>query len=213
MKKHPSITNLLIGIVFTIFLISLSVIIVINSRFLYRLDVKLLNLSSQTGYSEEVINHNYDTLIDYCSPFYKGELRFPSLPSSDSALSHFQEVKIIFVSLYYIAAISGLMLLLIIIRKHKKQDYDYLKTSALTCIILPSIVGIASMLNFNKTFILFHELVFSNDDWLFDPKTDPIILLLPEQFFMHCALFIVVLVLLGSGILYWIYKRKTRRTS
>lgn len=208
MIKRRSITNILIGILFTLFFISLSVILVLNCRLLYHVDVKALHLSEQTGYSEEVINDNYDTLIDYCSPFYRGELRFPSLPSSDSALSHFEEVKVIFVSLYYIAIISGILLLFSIVRRRKQNDVSYLKTASATCIILPSIVGIASMLNFNKTFIIFHQLVFSNDDWLFDPATDPIILLLPEAFFMHCAIAIVLLVLLGSGILYWIYRRK-----
>ena len=208
MKKQKQAANLLIGIIFTLFFISTSVIIVINSRFLYRMDVDFLHLSENSGYSKEVITRNYDVLIDYCSPFNDGELRFPDLPSSESALSHFAEVKVIFVAMYYIAVVTGILLIFIILQKRKKNEYRYLKTASLTCIILPAIVGIASMINFDKTFILFHKLVFSNDDWLFNPSTDPIILLLPEAFFMHCAIAIVLLVLIGSGLLYWFYRRR-----
>ena len=41
--------------------------------------------------------------------------------------------------------------------------------------------------NWEAFFIGFHHVMFSNDYWLFDPLRDPVILLLPEQFFFHCA--------------------------
>ena len=47
-------------------------------------------------------------------------------------------------------------------------------------------------------FVLFHELVFSNDYWIFYYDLDPIILYLPEDFFMLCAMLIVLLVLLSA---------------
>ena len=41
------------------------------------------------------------------------------------------------------------------------------------------------------------EIVFRNDDWIFSRYEDPIILFLPERFFLQCALIIVATVLLG----------------
>ena len=32
-----------------------------------------------------------------------------------------------------------------------------------------------------------HKILFNNDDWLFDYETDPIIYLLPEEFFLTCG--------------------------
>ena len=53
--------------------------------------------------------------------------------------------------------------------------------------IAPSAVhhfsGFMGITNFNAFFIKFHYLFFSNMDWLFDPRTTPIILLMPEKFF------------------------------
>lgn len=204
-KNVPfKLTNILIGILFTLFFISLSVIIILNTRSLYYNSIDRLELEQYSGLERETIIENYDALIDYCSPFYQGGLKFPSLASSESGTSHFAETKVIFISFYYIAAITGVLLLFIILYKKKRNDTSYLRTSAITVIVLPSIIGIATALNFEKTFLLFHKLVFRNDDWLFDPTTDPIINLLPEEFFMYCAIGIVSLVLVGSIILFFI---------
>ena len=215
-KRHVPFkpTNILIGILFTLFFISISVIIILNTRSLYYNNIDRLELEQYSGLDRETIIENYDALIDYCSPFYQGELEFPSLPSSESGISHFVETKVIFVSFYYIAAITGILLLFIILYKKRLHDTSYLRTSAITIIVLPCIVGIATALNFEKTFLLFHKLVFRNDDWLFDPITDPIINLLPEEFFMYCAIGIVILVLIGSLLLFLIdYLLRKRKAS
>jgi integral membrane protein (TIGR01906 family) len=51
-------------------------------------------------------------------------------------------------------------------------------------------IGLTALLamNFDRFFIVFHEMLFRNQDWLFDPATDPIINVLPEGFFMLCFL-------------------------
>jgi integral membrane protein (TIGR01906 family) len=45
---------------------------------------------------------------------------------------------------------------------------------------------------FNFFFIMFHKLLFSNDLWLLDPNTDKLIVLLPEQFFIHTTAAILI---------------------
>ncbi len=53
-----------------------------------------------------------------------------------------------------------------------------------------------------------HKIFFRNDDWMFNPSTDPIINLLPETFFLHCALIIILIIFLGSLILYLCYRHQ-----
>ena len=55
-----------------------------------------LKIISESGLTKEVVLRNYDHLIEYCSPFYRGSLSFPDFPSSPSALSHFAETKTLF---------------------------------------------------------------------------------------------------------------------
>ena len=53
--------------------------------------------------------------------------------------------------------------------------------------ILPVLIAIAGLLiGFDQFFTLFHEALFPGDSsWLFNPATDPIIWVLPEEFFLH----------------------------
>lgn len=202
MSKKFKPTDILIGIVFTLFFISLGLVFTINFRLLYYMDISILDIPKTSGLSAEVIIENYDALIDYCSPFFSGALKFPSLPASTEGLIHFEEVKNIFVSFYVIGIVSFVIGLVVILYKAKKKDKSYLRVSSITTLVLPIIVGGAIALNFDKAFVLFHKIFFRNDYWLFDPETDPIINILPAEYFMHCAIVIIVFVLLGSLALY-----------
>lgn len=51
-------------------------------------------------------------------------------------------------------------------------------------------------LDFDRAFTVFHSIFFpGKDNWLFDPVTDPVILILPEAFFRNCAIAIVTVLL------------------
>lgn len=205
--------NILIGILSLIFFISLGLIVAINFRPLYYADIKWLNLEQASGLNADVIRLNYDALIDYCSPFHFGTLSFPSLAASESGISHFAEVKVIF-NFFFIAGIVSLVLLLILFSlKKKKDDHQFLLTSSITTVALPLILGIACLINFELIFELFHKIAFRNNDWLFDPITDPIILVLPETFFMQCAFIIIGFVLLGSlaQFLFYLHYKRSRK--
>ncbi|MDF2586465.1 MAG: conserved rane protein of unknown function [Anaerocolumna sp.] len=200
--KRFKITDIFIGVAFTFVLISIGVIAAVNFRLLYYIDIGALNIAETSGYSEEVIIENYDALIDYNSPFFKGDLKFPSLPASEQGLQHFVEVKNIFNSFYVIALISFILCLAVIIYKAKKKDKSYLLVSSITVLVLPAIVGIGCAINFDKAFVVFHKIFFRNDYWLFDPSTDPVITILPDTFFLHSLVVIIAFVVLGSIILY-----------
>ena len=60
-------------------------------------------------------------------------------------------------------------------------------------------------IDFDTTFLIFHRLFFDNDYWLFDPITDPVINILPSAFFLHCAILIIAVILLGSLVMYLVY--------
>ena len=212
MLHRMKFTDFLIGIVFTLLFISISVVITINFRPLYYLDVKRLDIEQSSGYEKEEILDNYNTLIDYSSPFYKGSLKFPTLEASEAGLQHFKEVKDIFTAFYALAAITLVIAVCIIIYKTKKRDIGYLAASSLTAILLPSILGLLILLNFDRAFVIFHRLFFNNDLWIFDPITDPVIKILPDTFFLHCAIMIILLVILGSLCLYVSYRILKKRT-
>jgi len=53
--------------------------------------------------------------------------------------------------------------------------------------------------DFTKYFIIFHEIFFSNDLWMFDPETDLMIRMLPEGFFYDMSARIAAV--FGSGLI------------
>lgn len=166
----------------------------------------------KNGLSFIQIKENYDALINYNSFWGPEKLNFPYLHSSENALTHFEEVKAIFLE-FQIVLITGLIVLAILIFLYKKiyATCEYLLLGGLITMIIPLTLAVFIYANFNKVFVAFHKLAFNNDYWIFNYKTDPIITFLPENFFMLCAIAIVGLVfLLGIIMLFMFYKKSKK---
>ena len=64
-----------------------------------------------------------------------------------------------------------------------------LKAFALTLLSLATVLVLLWTANgFDRLFILFHELLFTNDLWLMNPRTDAMIRMFPTEFFLQIAL-------------------------
>lgn len=206
------LTNGVIGVLFLIFFISLGLSVAIYFRPFYYMGMD--RISAETGAPVEMIKENYDALIDWCSPFCTEELDFPSLPESPSGVSHFVEVKVIFNIFFVLLFATPLFLAGLIFMQHIRGNSSWMLAAPVIVCVLPLLIGLACAIDFNRIFVLFHQLVFNNDDWLFSPTEDPIILFLPERFFMQCALIIVGTVLLGCALLFLLFfinKRHNRK--
>lgn len=211
MKKSIWWIQAVLSVVLTLFIIGCSVVGTLAFRPLYYRDMKVLDIAEYSGYPEEEIKENYDALIDYNMPFKDGELSFPTLPMSETGKIHFEEVKEIFDIFKYFALFGGILGAIGIVFMAKKKEIRYLKMTAILSCGLPVVLGILVGLFWDKVFVIFHELFFNNDYWIFDYRTDPIILLLPDEFFMHCALMIFGGVLFGAVVclaLYVIFLKK-----
>lgn len=200
------VSNIVVAVCCMLFIISAAVVFTLNFRPLYYADINWLHIEQNSGYSREVILENYNALIDYNSIFFQGELEFPTLPMSESGKIHFEEVKVIFVLFQQMLLVTGILSILGILWKWRK-DRSFLKWTAIFTVVIPVVLGILVALNWNTVFIMFHKICFQNDYWLFDPNTDPVIEILPDSYFMHCAILILVIVILGSAICGIIYKK------
>ena len=203
--------SILLSLILTLTLISLTVVLTLACKPLYYLDIHALHIPETTGYTISEIKANYDAVIDYSLSFGNAPLEFPTFPMSEGGRIHFEEVKNIFNLFKYIAIFGTLTGAAGILRQRRKQSYGYLKLTAILTVALPAVIGATVALNWDWTFAAFHELAFNNDYWLFDPATDPIINILPDAYFLHCAVMILVLVILGSLICGLIYRRVQRK--
>jgi len=203
---RSKIIPILTSIVFAILLISTTVKITLNFRPLYYFDINYLKITEEVNMDKADIKRNYDVLIDYLQPSYKGELEFPSLPMSEAGRIHFIDVKNIFIFFEYLMWITLFISLAGIIYLVIQKNYIVFKYTAIMLFALPIIFIIPFLIDFNFVFTLFHKIAFTNDYWLFDPDTDPVILILPERYFMHCALLMLILVTIYSAILVFLYR-------
>ena len=187
-------------------MIGASVIITLNIRDIYYNDIDKLNIESMSGLSREEIIENYDYLIDYNLSSNVGEFKLPTLTSSKPGKIHFEEVRDIFQNVKLLTIICGAIAIIGGILQIRKRDFKFLRNSSILIIILPVLLAIPIAINFNACFILFHKIMFSNDYWIFDPQLDPVINMLPEEFFMHMGITILVIMLIVSIILQLVYR-------
>ena len=204
MKK---IFTVLLSIALSLFLISISVKATLAFRPLYYFDIDNLNIASDYKMPKEEIIKNYNILIDYIQDKKITKLNMPSFPTSKEGEIHFIEVKNIFMKFNTLLYVTGIISLLGIILKLKDRNLSFLKWSSIGLIAIPLILSVPFAINFDKSFTAFHKIFFNNDYWEFDPVKDPIINVLPQEFFLHCAIVILALIALFSIILYFIYRK------
>lgn len=200
--------DIFLAFILTLFIITLAITFTVFFKQLYYFDIDYLNIAEISGLSKDIIKNNYDILIQYQSIFYRGALNFKDFAMSTTGCIHFEEVKRIFDMIQLICLGSGLISLIMIYHNIKNKEYRYLRLTSIFSIVIPSILGFLASLDFNQAFIIFHKLFFRNDYWIFDSSSDPIITILPEAFFMHCFIMIVVLIILMSIVCYFIYRKK-----
>lgn len=191
-----------------LFIVSFSIALTINLTPLYSFDIGYLGISERVGLSKETLMENYRVLLNYLNLPWVSELNFPDFPSSESGLFHFYEVKRLFILDYAIALITAVGSFFYIRYIKKNQLFWKMVRPFQIGIAVPFVVLFMIAVSFDQLFVAFHKLFFNNDAWLFNPSTDPIILALPETFFMHC--FILAFVLIELQIIFGFFYTKKK---
>ncbi|MGH4138305.1 TIGR01906 family membrane protein [Clostridium sp.] len=196
---------------FTFSFISLIVNFTLIFKPLYYMDIEVLNIQQSSNLSKYELKANYNYLITYLTQNKQEEFNLPTLASSNNGKTHFKEVKVIFDKLRVMLFFSILVSIIGILVNKRQKKIKYLLTSSVVLITLPIMLLIPFVINFDKSFTTFHHIFFNNDYWLFDINTDPIITILPQDFFFHCALLIIFGISIMSIILRYIYKSQYKK--
>ncbi|MFU0825445.1 MAG: TIGR01906 family membrane protein [Clostridium sp.] len=176
-------------------------------RPLYYFDIEYLDIVEQSNFSRNEIVENYNYVIDYLMSPKELEFKLPSIPYSEYGQIHFKDVKNIFTTVDILLIVTGLFSAVGIYLNLRHKNLDFLKRTSTMLTILPITLLIAFMINFDTFFVIFHKIFFRNDYWIFDPNLDPIINILPQEFFYHAALLIVILIISSIIVLKLLYKK------
>lgn len=203
LKITKKALNILTNIFYAVSFISISILIVLNTIGVYKYAIYKYELERYTGLSSEVLMDNYKRIIYYVQNPFASELTFNSIQISKFAQIHFFEVRRIFLVLYFFS-ISFIIIMCINIFRNRHSRKNIIKnfnSSINIAALLLIVISAAASLDFSKAFIFFHKIFFRNDYWLFDPKIDPIIDALPEEFFMIEFVLIISLLLAFTVII------------
>lgn len=177
-----------------LFLLTLAITITINFRPLYRFSIQRFDLLTISGLDQGTLLKNFDQLMDFLNKPWITSMNLPDFPMSAAGYGHFVDVKYLFLLNYAVLLVTVIPAVAYLLYLKRNGRLWQLVRPFQWGMGVPVILGFLMAIGFDTFFVKFHELFFSNDDWLFDPATDPIINVLPEGFFMYC--FILAFVLL-----------------
>lgn len=120
---------------------------------------------------------------------------------------HMEEVQGLFLGGIRIRKYAGVLLVVcvLILLRRKENLFRILSKSWYIVLgiflAMAALIGIMVLWNFDAIFLLFHELFFDNDLWIFDPNTDYMIRMLPEGLFFDFVFRIGSFFLIGMGMI------------
>ena len=194
-----------------LFLLSLAILLTIYLSWLvYPLEISWLNLTNRIHLKSDIIQYNFHILMDYLTNPFNPVLEMPDFPSSESGLHHFAVVKGLFHLTQGVALVT-LPFFYIFWNQVVRKGFLSLYRKILVFMVgLPVGLGLFGVfIGFERFFTLFHQFLFIGDDtWLFDPAKDPVILILPENFFLHCFILFFVTYEILFGLFYFKSRRR-----
>ena len=196
-----------------LFLLSFAILLTIYVAWLiYPMEISWLHLASRVHLESQTIQENFHVLMDYLTNPLNQALEMPDFPSSASGIHHFAVVKGLFHLAQGVAIVTLPIFYLFWKQVIQKGFLSLYRRGILIMLSLPLVLGLVGVfIGFEQFFTLFHQILFVGDDtWLFDPAKDPVILILPEDFFLHAFLLFFCLYELIFGFLY-LQSRKINR--
>ncbi|MDQ8837385.1 TIGR01906 family membrane protein [Streptococcus ruminantium] len=199
-----------------LFILSATILATIYLAWLvYPLEISFLGLEKIVYMKAADIAYNFNMLMNYLTNPFVTVLNLPSFSASAAGLKHFADVKHLFHLVQGIFVIT-LPTFILFTRKIVLKGHGNLFRNVFFLLALaPVLVGLLGLsIGFDHFFTLFHLVLFPGDStWLFDPATDPVIYILPQEFFLHCFLTFFFLYELFFGIILTWIVRKGRKES
>ena len=205
--RQSKLLSLFLAVLTALAVLTGAVAVPILCRPFYYAQIGPLGLESYTGLTGDQIRQAYDEVLDYCTGLSEA-FSAGVLPFSDSGASHFADVRGLFlldlgVLAFCLVALGAVILLCR--RRVRPQPLmgrgpGFWGACGLGAAFL--VIGGLAALDFDRAFTIFHALFFpGKTNWIFDWRTDPVILILPQDFFRNCALLVLALLLLWCAVL------------
>lgn len=205
--KKSKLLSVWVALLTAVILLTGAISVPILCRPFYYAHIEPMGLCETTGLTRSEIITAFDEMMDYClggQEFSTGVLAW-----SQEGKDHFTDVRVLFLLDLRVLAISvaALLITLIVSRlvgirpgRLLGRGVPFWAGVGLGGAFL--LIGALAAIDFDRAFVVFHTLFFpGKDNWIFNPRTDQIINILPQDFFMHCALLILAVLVIGCLVL------------
>ena len=199
------------GVFIALLIITFSIGLPIYFRPFYYMQIEPLGIPEICGEDYETIKDAYDEVLDYLTlpgkEFGAGVFKY-----SEEGKAHFVDCKVLFDlnATVLIISVAVVATLFVLARKKifnicKPFGLNILFSSGAFTIGFFALIGGLVAIDFSAAFTVFHKIFFpGKSNWLFDWYEDQVIRILPQEFFMNCAILIFssIIVLCISAVVY-----------
>ncbi|HYO44438.1 MAG TPA: DUF1461 domain-containing protein [Candidatus Limnocylindrales bacterium] len=133
----------------------------------------------------------------------------------ESERSHMRDVRGVFFGFFAVAAVAAVVLVALFLGARgsvaRQRFWQRLAKSGVVIVAVTVVGGIAGLLFFDTAFILFHEVFFPGGNYLFDYRTDRLVQLFPEQFWVESTIGVGIVIIGLSLLLSFVARRRAAR--
>ena len=210
-----NILQALIIICVPLLLITTNVRIVLNSATMYDYGFNKYKIEKYTGIEFEQLQAAGQQIRDYFNNDLEQitiniSLHGDNIPNlfNEREILHMYDVKNLVKMVYMVQLYSAILLsagcVFMLFNSFTNIGIlalKYIGRGGVFTFSLVIAVSILAIIGFDRLFLFFHLVSFSNDLWVLDPRHDYLIAMFPQGFFFDCTVVIAFLTLLEGGIL------------
>ena len=216
---HTRIFNIILQALFIIcvplLLITTNVRIILNSAIIYDYGFNKYKIEKYTGIEFEQLQVAGQQIRDY----FNNDLDQITINISlhgdivpnlfyEKEILHMYDVKQLVKMVYLVQLYSAILLSMgcVFILFNPSTNgriltLKYFSRGGMFTFSLVIAVSVLAIIGFDRLFLFFHLVSFSNELWILDPRHDYLIAMFPQGFFFDCTVAIAFLTLLEGGIL------------
>ena len=198
---------IILASIFFIFIsISGVLFFILKHDYIYEYNLNFYPITERTSLEIEEIREINSQIKNY----FFDETEFLEVSIfNEKEIYHMKDVKDIINNLFLYGKLSSVVFViiaLICVKKYKVRIYSVFKASSIVYSAVLLALAIGFLISFNKLFIIFHEIAFSNDLWKLNINEDYLLMMYPENFFRDIALLILILSIGINFFLFFAFK-------
>ena len=194
----PQIAIVMTAVATPVVIVAAAVLLFINPIWV-GFDQDRSDVARLTGYTSAQV---HDVTGSILSDLVFGPPNFAATVNGVAVLeprerSHMVDVRSVLMSLGLVALVATVLLAaLALAGRGRRSFWRAVGTGASVLVGGVIVVGVAFALFFDQAFELFHEMFFPPGTYMFDPRTDRLVQLFPDQFWSETSVAIALVVLI-----------------